>query len=232
MIKNKMHLWIFVVGWTIISIILSVVITFGIAGAPVDRSSIIATIGSPLIIAPIVAIGTGHMMLKFHLLTQKLQHALERDHLTDIYNRKYFMERLEALPAETEAAVLMIDIDHFKRVNDTYGHFVGDAVIQHVAQTLASECREGDLVARFGGEEFVVFLCDTKIEDSRYFADRLLKAISENAVCTEGVKVPVTVSIGLSRKERSHKMEDVIRGADTALYDAKQRGRNRVAEAA
>ncbi len=137
MTKNKIQLWSFGVGWTGISIILSIIITYGVAGAPVNRTTLIATIGSPLLIAPIAAIVTGHMMLKFHILNQKLQRALARDHLTDIYNRKYFAERLEALPPETEASVLMVDVGHFKQVNDTYGHFVGDAVIRHLAQTLA-----------------------------------------------------------------------------------------------
>jgi len=121
----------------------------------------------------------------------------------------------------------MIDIDHFKAVNDTYGHFAGDDVIASVAEVLKVQTRPGDLVCRFGGEEFVIFLKQADLDLGGVIAERLRKAIATSVVESCGVQIKVTVSIGGSLKDAAEEIDAAIKRADAALYEAKALGRNR-----
>lgn len=122
----------------------------------------------------------------------------------------------------------MIDADHFKRVNDTYGHKVGDRVLMALASTAEKALRENDIVARYGGEEFVVYLADTVAEDALMVADRLREAVSRIVVQSDADEpVMFTVSIGISSSEDSQEVNTLIKMADDALYKAKESGRNR-----
>jgi diguanylate cyclase (GGDEF)-like protein len=126
-------------------------------------------------------------------------------------------------------AVLVTDIDHFKRVNDTFGHAAGDDVIRHVATIVDESQRPSDLTARFGGEEFVSFLRDTPLLRAGEIADRIREAVSASNVAHGKDEITVTVSIGVAAvgpKDRD--LQDVIERADVALYDAKASGRDRV----
>jgi diguanylate cyclase (GGDEF)-like protein len=131
------------------------------------------------------------------------------------------------------ASILMIDIDHFKKVNDTCGHQAGDVVLAGVAQLIKSKLRETDLFARYGGEEFVLIATATEQPGALILAERL-RALIENAEFEHlGRRIRVTVSIGLSTWNASLKddFEELIRLADAALYRAKEQGRNRVCSA-
>ncbi len=163
-----------------------------------------------------------------------LKNQATRDPLTSLYNRRYFEEevfkRIVAAKANNEPfSVLMIDADHFKNVNDTYGHKTGDKVLIELASTCERALRDVDIVARYGGEEFVVFLAGVNARKGKIVADRLRESISDIVVYSdEGAEVRFTVSIGVSSYEISDNIDTLIKTADEALYKAKENGRNRV----
>lgn len=163
-----------------------------------------------------------------------LKNQALRDPLTSIYNRRYFEEEvnkkiLEAKQQNQAYCVLMLDADHFKKVNDTYGHKTGDKVLIELASTTEKALRDNDIVARYGGEEFVVFLPGINAEQGRNVADRLRQSIAGITVYSdEGATVNFTVSIGVSSSDVSDNVDTLIKTADEALYRAKQNGRNRV----
>jgi diguanylate cyclase (GGDEF)-like protein len=158
-----------------------------------------------------------------------------RDMLTGLYNRRMLEQRLaeetqRALRYSKPYSVLMLDIDRFKTINDTYGHPVGDAVLQSLARTLLKEVRDIDTAARFGGEEFVIILPETEGLDGTFLADRLRTAIAQTPIAlSAGWELSITVSIGVaSYPHCADTSQLVIERADQALYVAKQSGRNRV----
>ena len=163
-----------------------------------------------------------------------LKNQAIRDPLTSLYNRRYFEEEvtkqiLEAKSKQQPYTVLMLDADHFKNVNDTYGHKVGDKVLIELAATAERALRDNDIVARYGGEEFVVFLPGIHADQGRVVADRLRQSIAGQVVYSDA-KQPVhfTVSVGVSSSDVSDNVDTLIKTADEALYRAKQNGRNRV----
>jgi len=168
----------------------------------------------------------------------KLQRIAAMDGLTGVYNRRLGMKRLrdEFLRAERDGAklaVAMFDIDHFKKVNDTYGHLVGDRVLTAVAHTARDVLRESDVILRYGGEEFLVVLPGAASADALAVGERIRKEV-EACVIEDGEReVRVTVSVGLSEYDPEHveAEEDLVKKADDALYTAKESGRNRVVHA-
>ncbi|MGA8138657.1 MAG: diguanylate cyclase [Pseudomonas gingeri] len=164
----------------------------------------------------------------------KLQKLSSTDRLTGLYNRGHWEESLKAAYARNQrygnaTSLVMFDIDHFKRVNDTYGHQAGDKVIEHVADLVREHVRDSDVAGRYGGEEFGVVLSDTDKAGARFFAERLRKAIEALEVVHEGQSIRFTISLGvadLSQPSISH--ADLIAWADQALYASKKGGRNRV----
>jgi len=155
------------------------------------------------------------------------------DSLTGLYNRRYFEVHLQKLLQKNEASkksmgVLMLDIDHFKKINDTYGHGVGDEVLKEFARRVQDSLRSFDLVARLGGEEFVVILPDVSNDMAYFISERLRRSIADQKFpCSaEGGAIPVTTSIGATIVTGHATMEDVLKRADDALYQAKEGGRN------
>lgn len=146
----------------------------------------------------------------------------ETDPLTGIANRRVFLERLEFCAASPACrfAILMLDLDDFKRLNDEYGHLHGDGVLATVADVLAANVRDDDLLARYGGEEFVIAMPDASSAEARAVADRLRLAVS--------AATPVTVSIGCAVRHSGEDAESVIRRADSMLLMAKRTGKNRI----
>lgn len=156
------------------------------------------------------------------------------DHLTGLANRRAGEERLQlewkrAARQDGLFAVALVDVDFFKRINDTYGHAVGDEALKHIARLIRSALRGGDWAARWGGEEFLVCFSLTEGEQARPAAERLRRAIERAVLATEGKELNMTVSIGLAVfSERYHQLDDMVEAADMLLYKAKERGRNRV----
>lgn len=164
----------------------------------------------------------------------ELQEFALTDFLTQLPNRRYFMKRLEEEHgriqriAEGRSAVLMCDLDHFKTVNDTYGHAVGDLVLKNFADVLKAQLRKSDTVGRFGGEEFAVILADADAEMATGFAGRLQRGFAQQPLVHEGKTIAVTLSIGIViMRSDSQSPETVLRESDEALYRAKENGRNR-----
>jgi diguanylate cyclase (GGDEF)-like protein len=157
------------------------------------------------------------------------------DPLTQTYNRRYFYSQAEkeltlARQNETLNAILLIDIDHFKEINDTYGHFTGDQVLCGAVNICTSVLRKEDILARFGGEEFVIFLPQTLPDEARRVAERLRAALEKKNIETDFGPLNITVSIGLTdtNPKSSLSLQELIHQADTAMYQAKRAGRNRV----
>jgi two-component system cell cycle response regulator len=156
------------------------------------------------------------------------------DGLTGLYNRRYLMAHLEGLMArvadgQNGTALLMLDIDYFKRVNDTHGHGAGDAVLREVAGRIGRNVRSFDLVSRYGGEEFVVVMPGTPLPVAAMVAERLRSTIAEKPIAAgDGIaEISVTVSIGIAMaREKGDNGTALLRRADKALYDAKAAGRN------
>ena len=166
----------------------------------------------------------------------ELEESSQRDGLTGLYNRKFFDEQItqEMVRARRYGwplSVAMLDIDHFKVVNDTYGHATGDVVLRTLARHLLAMLRASDTLCRYGGEEFTLILPHLSQENSRYLLDRLRKAIEDNPVeLDDGTTVAVTVSIGIAELQAGQSAGELVRCADEALYSSKNSGRNRVTE--
>jgi two-component system cell cycle response regulator len=172
-------------------------------------------------------------------LRDNLDHSLElavTDQLTGLHNRRYMQGRLEALARRAAAggepvACLVIDIDHFKKINDGFGHHVGDEVLREFADRLASNVRAVDLPVRYGGEEFVVVMPDTRLEDAHRIAERIRLHVAGSPfrVLDGDELLAVTISIGVSASLPTEDApQALLMRADEAMYEAKAKGRNRV----
>jgi diguanylate cyclase (GGDEF)-like protein len=181
---------------------------------------------------------------KLHLKMKKLQDELRRaneilleishiDHLTGLYNRRYLMDILEREFLRTKRsgsslAFLILDLDYFKDINDTYGHQEGDKVLAHSAAVFREQLRRYDTPVRFGGDEFVAVLPEASVCDAMTVADRIQKALAEITFLGKLERLRMTASLGFAvyPGEGVNTVEELIRAADNALYRAKARGRN------
>ena len=166
---------------------------------------------------------------------ERLEQLAATDSLTALFNRRYFEQ---ALPREVSRAerrggsiaLMMLDIDHFKQLNDTYGHTVGDVVLKKVAGLLSKAVRKGDVLARYGGEEFVILLSEASYRVSREIAERIRKSIAAATIHPAGPRRRVTISVGWALyPDDTRETDKLIELADRALYFAKDTGRNCVA---
>ena len=171
---------------------------------------------------------------KIRSLNIELEKLAATDYLTNLPNRRFFMQRgveefKRAVRNSHPLALLMLDIDEFKKVNDTYGHEVGDMALQQFVVTLKSALREIDILGRIGGEEFAVLLPDTSLEDAFLSAERVREVIANTTFEKMGKTLSVTTSIGVaSQLEDMSGIDELLSNADSALYQAKNAGRNRV----
>jgi diguanylate cyclase (GGDEF)-like protein len=186
----------------------------------------------------------GYLTRVFNDMVERLRagrEELERisitDSLTGIYNRKYLNEKLAdhvtyARDGDSTFTILMIDVDHFKAYNDTYGHVAGDKVLSRLGPLLKAQLRSSGFVARYGGEEFFALLPDADADDAVKVAERIRTAVADEPFGESGDKVRLTLSIGVATFEnRGETSESIIAAADKALYRAKKNGRNRVTKA-
>lgn len=162
----------------------------------------------------------------------ELEHRAYSDYLTGLANRRYFIEQAELELSrsnryETELSLIMLDIDFFKKINDTYGHNIGDLVLQKIADVSRTILRDIDIIGRIGGEEFAILLPQTSLEDSIKVAERLRIEISNASVLLENSEVTFTSSFGVVSASKSN-IDNLLIKADKALYKAKESGRNRV----
>lgn len=173
---------------------------------------------------------------KIRLLNAELEQLALTDYLTNLYNRRYFMQRgaeeFKRTNRSTQPlALLMLDIDDFKKVNDNYGHEAGDVALQQVAAALKSSLRETDILGRMGGEEFAVLLPNTLLHDAALLAERIRQSIADIPFQTPGdaLIITITICVGVAVfVDQMSSIDDLLRSADAALYRAKNGGRNRV----
>lgn len=176
------------------------------------------------------------LALELQQANSSLRELAYRDGLTGLYNFRYFQKVLEgelrrALRYKRDVALLMVDIDFFKKVNDTFGHPVGDEVLQKVGRVIIHLVRSCDIVARYGGEEFAIVLPETGCKGAKVLAQRIRRGIEQEGIDTEGRPISVTISVGIAATDMSEQALSrvaLIECSDQALYMAKQNGRNRV----
>ena len=188
----------------------------------------------------------GHTTLKFiwadeveALYQMRLAEGALQDALTGLYNRRHLDERLGSELAAAQRhgrplSLLLVDVDHFKEVNDAHGHLAGDETLKMVAFVLRGAVRKEDVLARYGGEEFVVIARETPLQGARALAERIRRAVERSRCSWQGtelgvtVSIGVTVSVGLTEYAPGRSEREFLQAADRALYAAKQQGRNRV----
>ncbi|HVE86508.1 MAG TPA: GGDEF domain-containing protein [Myxococcales bacterium] len=164
---------------------------------------------------------------------QRYQELATTDPLTGLRNRRYFQDRLREECARGDRtdqplSLIMMDLDHFKAVNDAWGHPTGDAVLRHAARLLAGSVRSCDVACRVGGEEFAVLCPGAREEEALRIAERIRRALERTPLVVKGGEVSITGSLGVALREPDGGTEDLVREADLALYRAKAAGRNRV----
>lgn len=188
------------------------------------------------VLAVLLLNSMGFVLMQMERALSQQHNLATHDGLTGVHNRLALMEALERDEAQARRrgasmALLMIDIDHFKAVNDQHGHLAGDAVLREVAQRASHRLRHADLLARYGGEEFVALLAQTDAQGALAVAEDIRQAIALRPCVAQGVAIPVTVSIGVCAAVPgvgTEGVEAMLAASDRALYAAKDQGRNRV----
>jgi len=167
---------------------------------------------------------------------EQLREMAFRDGLTGLYNHRYFQDLMDnelsrSRRYKKDFALIMLDLDHFKKINDQYGHPVGDIVLKEASKAIEDTIRDSDFAARYGGEEFAIVLPETELKGAAILAERLRKAIEQLEIDTDGCRIDVTVSVGVTcyhpstdKKEKS----EILAEADNALYNSKNKGRNMI----
>ncbi len=167
---------------------------------------------------------------------ERVHKETQIDPLTEVGNRKYFDKEIARASSEAQAqnnvlSLLMVDIDYFKKFNDTYGHLVGDQVLRLVARTLVENLKGRDIIARYGGEEFVILLPQTRLQDAERVANQLRASLATKQVRKRGsqeILGVITISLGAAEYVLGEETDSLIARADAAMYQAKQTGRNKV----
>lgn len=165
---------------------------------------------------------------------EEIYRLMTVDGLTELHNKRYFNETLDKEISRSKRydrtfSLVLFDIDHFKRINDTFGHLAGDAVLRQVGALVKSKVRHTDLPARTGGEEFAVILPEVGVAGAAQLADKLRRAVEESTFRFEGTVIPVTISLGVAEwSPRMNSADELVKRADEKLYEAKRSGRNQV----
>ncbi|ADG81298.1 GGDEF domain-containing protein [Thermincola potens] len=159
------------------------------------------------------------------ILIKRLNREANTDALTGLHNRKYFYTKLSELKTKGPISLLLIDLDDFKSINDTYGHIVGDQVLQQFAEILRRNTRKDDVIARWGGEEFAVILPQTDTQEAIKVASRIRTAVENHLFSYENITCRITVSVGITstREKADTGIEQFVKVADEALYRAKEK---------
>ncbi len=175
-------------------------------------------------------LATDHLETQYYETVYKM---MTTDGLTQAYNKRYLLDVLERELARARRtgqplSVLMLDVDHFKAINDTHGHLAGDEVLQELCRRTSGILRSDELLARYGGEEFAVVLADCSQDQAQQVAERIRQAVCANPFQTDSAPIDVTVSLGLACSQDGLAVSDLLDRADKNLYAAKRAGRNRV----
>jgi diguanylate cyclase len=197
MIRTHKHIAVFAAFWTFEAVATCSGVVFRLLDLPASGRTVLATVVLPLCVVPVASFFSGQLLLRLHRMSQKLQHAVDHDALTSTVTRQHFFQHLQTLAPDEVSSILMVDVDQFKAINDTHGHFVGDIVLREVVHRLINNTRRNDLVARFGSKEFIVLLPNTSLEDAILVAERMRATVSRTPIRTSVSKIVATVSIGI-----------------------------------
>lgn len=208
---------------------------FGI-GAVQANASLVAQIPHLIMLEFLIALlfmAFGTLMLANEFTTNELRQLAEIDSLTSIFNRRAFFTLLNKALHQSQRtgmglAVLVVDLDHFKSINDTYGHQGGDEVLRHFVQTATQCLRQQDVMGRLGGEEFAIFLPGVDAKGAQVVAERLRAAVASRPAALQQGSHALTISLGLTLCVPGDTPDTALHRADQAMYQAKERGRNRV----
>jgi diguanylate cyclase (GGDEF)-like protein len=165
---------------------------------------------------------------ELNMVIKEMTKMVNHDYLTKIYSRRYFTNKLKMqLDSNTENMVIALgDIDNFKKVNDTYGHSMGDQVLNSVASIMNGVCRANDIVARWGGEEFIIFFPNVTVDTAKIFIETIREKIAQKKIKYKENYFSVTITFGLVQISPNLTMEKNISFADAALYQGKESGKN------
>ncbi|HKL06338.1 MAG TPA: GGDEF domain-containing protein [Roseovarius sp.] len=205
----------------------SVLLNFMIMPPDLMRKTMISGAVIAMMLSAPVAYFVGTRLREIHDLNQRLRQAISFDPLTGAHTRTNFHSRVAQL-RRGPMSLIIADIDHFKAINDRFGHQAGDTALHQFANALLDNCRASDIVARFGGEEFVILMAGTGARDGLIAAERLCQRVRDCPITVEGTAMNVTASFGVAGLKDPAQIEKAIRAADLALYRAKAEGRNRV----
>lgn len=184
-------------------------------------------------IAAIVLMAFGIVMLANEQVTLELRAIAERDPLTGVFNRRSFLTLLDKSISHSDRmasplSIMLVDLDHFKKINDTWGHKSGDEALRHFVAVAVTCVRNGDIIGRVGGEEFAILLPDTDMTKAAAVAERLRGEVAARPVDNEHGSITLTVSIGVTNYRKGEAPEVTLHRADNAMYTAKDKGRNQV----
>jgi diguanylate cyclase (GGDEF)-like protein len=230
---SKLHTGFFLGCLVLITLVRG---TFAVVYQPIIQpqvSSQLYLVFSVVFPSLVMAISTGLILMAFDRLKDELEYLVSHDVLTGAYSRRGFLSLAEseisrALRMQRHTALLVLDLDHFKQVNDRYGHPAGDLVLRKFTEITKTCLRREDLMGRFGGEEFMVLLPDTAPDAARVVAERIRTAVHATRLASTQHHIRFTVSIGIANAAGRGTLEEMLKLADTAMYLAKSRGRNRV----
>ncbi|WP_131655470.1 GGDEF domain-containing protein [Methylocucumis oryzae] len=224
---------------TLFSIVASELITMvslRLFDSEIDEVTIFLSALVPALVAPCASWYIVGLSIKINQLKEELQIIASYDKLTGTMTRTAFLNSCESVydavnRKESSLAIYYIDVDDFKKINDTYGHPGGDAVLKAFGEVLQNCLRKSDMLGRIGGEEFAVVLPHISVTDALKLAEKLLSAIKQSPVFYSGLHIPYSVSIGITPNESSNKtsLEQLFKQADHALYQAKLNGKACVA---
>ncbi|WP_342128694.1 GGDEF domain-containing protein [Hydrogenophaga sp. OTU3427] len=208
---------------------------FQLGGGGANPPSATSAISQFIVLETIIALillAFGSLMLTNEFITRELRHVAEKDFLTGAFNRRAFLALLEkacslAHRSNATLPVLLLDLDHFKHINDSFGHKVGDQMLRHFVAVTEPCLRKEDVLGRMGGEEFAIFLPNASPDDAHRVSERLRAMVASQPLLTERGPVSLTVSIGVTQCLPGEAPELALHRADQAMYQAKQRGRNR-----
>jgi diguanylate cyclase (GGDEF)-like protein len=186
-----------------------------------------------LIDATLLALALAEQLRLIQLEKKLAEQLATRDYLTGLNNRRSFLDKAQpiwstAQRSERDVSVIMLDIDHFKSINDHYGHATGDCALVAIGKVLVNSVRDGDIVARWGGEEFVLLLSETGLDAALVMAERLRVAISELRIPLHENDIVFTASFGVAHIVKHESLEALISEADHYLYQSKEKGRNSI----
>ncbi|MGE8204679.1 GGDEF domain-containing protein [Heyndrickxia sp. NPDC080065] len=179
-----------------------------------------------------ILLTVGSFRIKYYKLLKQMQKLSIIDSLTGLYNRRYFdiyMEKTIPFSQRVKSPLILIilDIDHFKMVNDNNGHLCGDEALKHISEIIKHNVRNSDAYVRFGGEEFAIISSNTNLDEGQIIADRIREAVEQSYFTYKNEHIHITISIGVALYDGG-KLEEFIEKADQALYRAKENGRNQV----